>query len=82
MNNQIKIRVSKFEIAAPGMFGQTPFKFDFAKMSISEILPNKQKFIQNTKISLKFTAKLISAHQNFAKLTPKFLEPPCCWFLS
>ena len=47
----MQIRVSKFEIAAPGMFGRTPFKSDFAKMSISEFSPNKQKFVQNPKIS-------------------------------
>ena len=43
MTKLIQIRASEFENAAPGMFGQTPLKSDFAKMSISELWPAKQK---------------------------------------
>ena len=57
------------------MFGRTPLKFDFAKMTISEISAIKQKVIQNPNISFKIAAKLISARQNFAKLTQKCLGP-------
>ena len=46
INNPMQIRMSKFEIAAPGMFGRTPFKFDFAKMSISEISAIKQNSLK------------------------------------
>ena len=38
----MQIRASKFEIAAPGMFGRTPLKSDFAKILISGISPTKQ----------------------------------------
>ena len=53
-NNPIQIRASESENAAPGMFGQTPLKFDFAKMSISEISAIKQKSFK----ILKFRSKL------------------------
>ena len=62
--NPIQIRASKFEIAAPGTFGRTPLKSDFAKMSISEISPNKQ----NSFKILKFRSKL---QQNCLK-SPEF----------
>ena len=52
-NNPIQIRVSEFEIAAPCMFGRTPLKSDFAKMSISEISPNKQNSFKIAKFHTK-----------------------------
>ena len=54
INNPIQICASKFEIAAPGMFGRTPLKSDCAKIPISEISPNNQK---SNKI-VKFRSKL------------------------
>ena len=74
INNPMQIRASESETAAAGMFGRAPFKFDFAKMSISGNFAQQVKFVQNPKISLQNTVKLISAHQNFAKLARKFLE--------